>query len=104
MMRNTKSTFTDNELPTVLASGEVDDFDYVKEYFKNLDKHYLLIEGAAALPVAAFLKMKKDYKNKTVVLILSGKRIGLDTIQNILYQGVTHEAAYCQPGSNQRTA
>jgi len=28
IMRDTKSTFTDNELPTVLASGEVDDFDY----------------------------------------------------------------------------
>jgi len=27
-MRETKATFTDSELPTVLASGEVDDYDY----------------------------------------------------------------------------
>ena len=52
-----------------------------------LEKHDLLVEGAAALSVAAFLKKKKDYKNKNVILILSGKRIGLDTIRHILCQG-----------------
>ena len=49
-----------------------------------LEKHYLLIEGAAALSVAAFLKQKNRFKGKNVVLILSGSKISLDTLKNIL--------------------
>ena len=49
-----------------------------------LIKHYLLIEGAAALSVAAFLKDKKRFKGKTVVLILSGNKISLETLKEIL--------------------
>jgi threonine dehydratase len=52
-----------------------------------LEKHHMLIEGAAALSVAAFLKKKKEVENKTVILILSGKRIGLETVQKILCGG-----------------
>lgn len=49
-----------------------------------LMKHYLLIEGAAALSVAAFLKDKKRFEGKTVVLILSGSKISLETLKKIL--------------------
>jgi len=52
-----------------------------------LQKHYMLIEGAAALSVAALLKMKKAHQNKTVVLILSGKKIGIEAIQHIVCKG-----------------
>lgn len=49
-----------------------------------LIKHHLLVEGAAALSVAAFLKDKKRFKGKTVVLILSGNKISLETLKEIL--------------------
>jgi threonine dehydratase len=49
-----------------------------------LRKHYLLIEGAAALGVAAFLKDKKRLKGKTVVLVITGKKISLETLKEIL--------------------
>lgn len=40
-----------------------------------VDKHSLLIEGGAALPVAAFLKNLSRFKRKNIILILSGSRI-----------------------------
>jgi threonine dehydratase len=49
-----------------------------------LEKHYLLIEGAAALSVAAFIKQKNRFKGKNVVLILSGSKVSLDTLRQIL--------------------
>ncbi len=49
-----------------------------------LEKHYMLIEGAAALSVASFLKGKERFKNKHVVLIISGSKISLDTLKKVL--------------------
>ncbi len=49
-----------------------------------MENHSLLIEGAAALSVASFIKMKERFKDKTVVLILSGSRISLERLKEIL--------------------
>jgi threonine dehydratase len=49
-----------------------------------LEKHYLLIEGAAVLSVAAFIKQKKRFQGKNIVLILSGSKISIDTLKEIL--------------------
>jgi len=49
-----------------------------------IENQSLLIEGAAALPVAAFIKRKEKFKSKTVVLILSGSRISLERLKGIL--------------------
>ena len=49
-----------------------------------LEKHQFLIEGAAALSVAAFMKNHKRFKDKEVVLILTGKRLGLDALKTVL--------------------
>ena len=49
-----------------------------------LEKHYLLIEGAAALSVAAFLKQIDHFRGKRVVLVLSGAKISLETLRSIL--------------------
>lgn len=49
-----------------------------------LQRFYMLIEGAAALSVASFIKIKERYKGKNVILILSGKKISLETLQKIL--------------------
>ena len=49
-----------------------------------LEKHYLLVEGAGALSVAAFLKQKDRFKEKNVALILSGSKISLEMLRKIL--------------------
>ena len=49
-----------------------------------LARHHMLIEGSAALSVAAFLKTKERFRNKTVVLVLSGARLGLDDLREVL--------------------
>lgn len=68
----------------------VDDFVIVtEEEIKKairlvLEKHYMLIEGGAALTVASFIKTKQRYENKNVILIISGAKIGLDLLRSVL--------------------
>lgn len=49
-----------------------------------LEKHNMLVEGAGALSVAAFLKSKERFKDKNVVLIISGAKISLAKLREIL--------------------
>ncbi len=49
-----------------------------------LIKHYLLIEGAAALPVAAFLKNNDNFARQNVVLVISGAKISIDKLKEII--------------------
>lgn len=49
-----------------------------------LEKHYLLIEGAAALSVAAFLQQIDHFRGKRTVLVLSGAKISLETLRAVL--------------------
>ena len=49
-----------------------------------LERHHLLIEGAAALAVSAFLRSPGRYQNRAVVLILTGARIDPQSLQEIL--------------------
>jgi len=49
-----------------------------------IEQHQMLIEGAAALSVACLLKDKDRFKDKNSVLIISGKKITLDLLKEIL--------------------
>ena len=49
-----------------------------------IEKHNMLIEGAAALSVTAFTKLKDQFANKNVVLIISGNKISLDRLRTVL--------------------
>jgi threonine dehydratase len=49
-----------------------------------LEKHYLLVEGAAALSVAAFLANPTRYRDQTVVLVVSGKKVSIETLSRVL--------------------
>lgn len=49
-----------------------------------LEKHSLLIEGAAALPVAALLQAGQRYRGRTVVLVLSGAHLALPDLAELL--------------------
>ncbi len=73
-----------------LCRKYVDDFillseeEIAKAILLTLEKHHMLIEGAGALSVAAYLKEPTRFKGKNVVLILSGCRISLDRLRKIL--------------------
>jgi threonine dehydratase len=49
-----------------------------------IEKHQMLIEGAAALSIAAFLNKRGEYPSQTVVLVVSGKKVSVETLQRIL--------------------
>lgn len=49
-----------------------------------LAKTFMLIEGAAAMPVAAFVKMHERFKDQNTALIISGKKISLDRLSGII--------------------
>jgi threonine dehydratase len=69
----------------------VDDYILVsEEEIKNailfiLEKHQMIIEGAAAVTVAAFLKRKHQFNGKHVVLIISGAKISMETLKKVLF-------------------
>ena len=52
-----------------------------------LEKHYLLVEGAAALTVAALRQDPGRWRGQTVVLILCGRKLGLEALRAVLDQG-----------------
>ncbi|MEO1588494.1 MAG: threonine/serine dehydratase, partial [Bacteroidota bacterium] len=52
-----------------------------------LEKHYLMVEGAAGLALAAFEKSAQDYAGKTIVLTLCGRKMGLQILTDLLAQG-----------------
>ncbi|MEO0583668.1 MAG: threonine/serine dehydratase [Bacteroidota bacterium] len=52
-----------------------------------LEKHYLMVEGAAGLALAAFEKSAEEYVGKTIVLTLCGRKMGLSTLADLLAQG-----------------
>lgn len=49
-----------------------------------LDKHHLLVEGAAALTVAAFIKLQGRLTGQKVVLIISGRKISVQDVKQFL--------------------
>jgi threonine dehydratase len=68
----------------------VDDFVLVSEEEIRtalrlvIEQHHLLIEGAAALPVAALLQRADRFQGRRIVLVLSGGCIGLETLSDVL--------------------
>ncbi|MFX1252523.1 MAG: threonine/serine dehydratase [Promethearchaeota archaeon] len=93
-----KSTLSDgtaggiepNAITFDLCKAYVDDFilvteSEIKEALKLiLEKHHLVIEGAAGVAVAAYLKKKEQFEDKNIVLIICGANISVDTIKEIL--------------------
>lgn len=49
-----------------------------------LERHHLLVEGSGALSVACFIQEKEKFDNKDVVLVLSGCKISLDDLKQVL--------------------
>ena len=73
-----------------ICRAYVDDYvlvseDEISEALRLLlEKHHMLVEGAAALSVASYLKDVERFEGKNVVLILSGSKISLDSLKQVL--------------------
>jgi len=46
--------------------------------------HHMMIEGAAAMTLAAYRKDRHRFTNQNVVIVLCGANIGLDTLKEVL--------------------
>jgi threonine dehydratase len=49
-----------------------------------IETHHMLIEGAAGVPLAALLKMPERFQQKTVVIVLCGANLSLETLKTII--------------------
>lgn len=49
-----------------------------------IQSHHMLIEGAAAVPLAALLQTPQRFRNKTVVVVFCGANVSLETLKTIL--------------------
>lgn len=49
-----------------------------------MDHQHMLIEGSAAVAIAAFMKTAVSFKNQHIAIVLCGANISLDTLQAIL--------------------
>ena len=49
-----------------------------------MDTHHMQIEGAAAVTIAAYLKIRKKYVGKNIVLVLCGANIGIETLKDVI--------------------
>ena len=72
-----------------LCQQFVDDYilvseDEIKSAIVTIMKtHYLLVEGAAGVAVAALLKNAHQFVDKHVVVVLSGAKISVDTLKTV---------------------
>jgi threonine dehydratase len=68
----------------------VDDFVLVTEteiqsaIQMMIETHHLLVEGAAGVAIAAFLQQKEQLQGKTVVIVICGANISVETLKQIL--------------------
>ncbi len=52
---------------------------------KTLKDEKIIVEGAAAVAIASFIKMRKDIRDlKNIVIIVCGGNIGNDTLKSVL--------------------
>jgi threonine dehydratase len=73
-----------------LCSAYVDDWILVteEEIVASLrlliEKHHILAEGSGVLSIASFIKARKRFENRNVVCVVSGGKISLDTLRQVL--------------------
>ena len=49
-----------------------------------VDAHHKIVEGAAAVSVAALLKRKSEFRGRTVAIVICGANIALSTLKTVL--------------------
>jgi threonine dehydratase len=72
-----------------MCKDYVDDFilvseEEIKEAIRIVfEKHYMIIEGAAALSVASFLKEKERFEDSNTILVLSGAKLSTEALKSV---------------------
>jgi threonine dehydratase len=80
-----------------LCRDLVDEYETVTEQEirlnlrRFLQAHHMLIEGSAAVPIAALLKSRALFAGKNVVIVLCGANIDPDTLKDVLEESSTEE-------------
>jgi threonine dehydratase len=75
-----------------LCRDLVDDYVTVSEQeiagslYRFIREHRMLIEGSAAVAIAAFIKQAHIFAGKNVVIVLCGANIGLETLSDLLQE------------------
>lgn len=73
-----------------LCKALVDDYmtvteDEIRESLRLfMQTHHMMIEGAAGVSVASYLKMKEQFKGMNVVIIICGANISLEVLKGVL--------------------
>ncbi|XP_076803546.1 L-threonine dehydratase catabolic TdcB-like [Clavelina lepadiformis] len=49
-----------------------------------LEKHHKVVEGAAGVALASFLKCTKEYEGKNVVIVLCGSNLSMDNLKFVI--------------------
>ncbi len=49
-----------------------------------IERHHMLIEGAAAVPVAAFVRDRERHGGKNVAIVLCGANVSVDVLRRVL--------------------
>lgn len=62
----------------------VSESEIKKALVEFIDVHSMLIEGAAAVAIASYLKLHEQFAGKNVVIVLCGANIGSETLKSIL--------------------
>lgn len=81
-----------NSITFDLCRRYVDDYILVSEQeikaaiVTLIKTHHLLIEGAAGVALAALLKNEKQFRDKNVVVVLSGANIGLEVLKQVIME------------------
>ena len=59
--------------------------DQIKESLRLfMQTHHMMIEGAAGVAIASYLKMHEQFKGKNIVIIICGANISLEVLKSIL--------------------
>ena len=73
-----------------LCRDLVDEFELVREDEIRdamrlfMETHHMMIEGAAGVAIASFLRQAERWRGRRVVIVLCGANISLETLKSVL--------------------
>ena len=62
----------------------VEETEIKEAMLSAINQHHMLIEGAAGVAIAAFLKEQENYKGKRVAILVCGGNIGVDKLREVI--------------------
>ena len=62
----------------------VEEAEIKEAILSTINQHHMLIEGAAGVAIAAFLKEQESYKGKRVAILICGGNIGIEKLREVI--------------------